>query len=245
MEISLAVTVFGWIGLLISFANGFGAGVKFLLFYVVCAAILGWVLTVMARRQQELLVGGTSVQFVFPAGTYWRITNIAAQDLRMTAHKDGTDHPPASGTTGASAVVATATGEPESGSIEPVTARALQDIATTHRGYIESNLLNVWQPQLSSKRPGLVAEGITWSSSDILREYMQLRERFPTARLVWSGDWPVFGDPTWWITVAGVGFPSGADANGWCAAQGFDADHCFAKILSHTIGSSGTTLGRK
>jgi hypothetical protein len=195
---------------------------------------------------EPIAVGnGTSVTFTFPAGTYWTTKDYDPSQLRMTAHKDGTDYPSRSGVASTSAVTATEAGMPEAGQPEAVALAALRDIASSDRAYIDAKLLNAWEPQLSSKRQGLVAEGTTWDARAILREYMQFRQRFPPARLAWSGDWPVFSDPTWWITMAGLPFSSGADANGWCASQGFDADHCFAKILSHDMGSSGTTLGRK
>jgi hypothetical protein len=124
-------------------------------------------------------------------------------------------------------------------------ASRLAELAAEDSAYIDGHLLDMWEPQLSSKRPGLVAEGITWSASDILREHMELRQRFPDARLVWSGDWPVYGDPTWWVTLAGIPFSSGEQANRWCEDQNFDADHCLAKLMSHTKGPNGTTLNRK
>jgi len=188
--------------------------------------------------------GGTSAEFTFPAGTYWLTPDSITGDLRLTAYKEGSDRSPSANMTSVTALSATAPGAPEFGNIEAAAQSALADIAAADRAYIDANLLNVWQPQLSSKRPGLFADGITWSAPDIVREHMELRQRFPRARLVWSGDWPVYGDPTWWITLSGVSFGSGEQANGWCASQGFDADHCFAKVLSHTSGTSGTTLLR-
>ncbi len=187
---------------------------------------------------------GMSVELIFPAGTYWRTPDSIAGNLKLTAYKDGSDGS-ASGTTSVSSLTATGAGTPESGNPEGAAQSALADIAAADRSYIDANLLDRWQPQLSSKRPGLVADGTTWSTNDIVRDHMQLRQRFPGARLVWSGDWPVFSDPDWWVTVAGVPFGSGEDANAWCANQGFDADHCFAKILSHTLGTSDTTLTRQ
>jgi hypothetical protein len=189
--------------------------------------------------------GGVSAEFTFPAGAYWRNPGSISGGVRLTAYKDGSDRAVSANTTSVSTLRATAPGAPESGNIDAAAQSALVDIAAADRAYIDANLLNVWEPQLSSKRPGLFADGINWSAPEIVREHMELRERFPGARLVWSGDWPVYGDPTWWVTMAGVPFDSGEQANGWCASQGFDADHCFAKILSHTLGPSGTTLGRK
>jgi hypothetical protein len=187
---------------------------------------------------------GMSVELIFPAGTYWRTPDSITGNVKLTAYKEGSDAS-TSGTTGVSSLTATGAGTPESGNLEGAAQSALADIATADRSYIGANLLDRWQPQLSSKRPGLFADGTTWSTNDIVRDHMQLRQRFPGARLVWSGDWPVFSDPTWWVTVAGVPFGSGEDANAWCANQGFDADHCFAKMLSHTLGTSDTTVTRQ
>lgn len=188
--------------------------------------------------------GGSTATLIFPAGTYWRTPGSAGQ-LRMTITRRGTDQTPSAGTLGASSITAAAVGTPATGTVEDAAQSALTDLAAEDRVAIDASLLEVWQPQLSSKRPGLVADGITWSASDIMREHLQLRQRFPGARLLWSGDWPVFSSPTWWVTVAGVPFDGGDQANGWCTSEGFDADHCFAKLLSHNRGSSGTTIMRR
>lgn len=168
---------------------------------------------------------------------------VIAVVLLIVTHQS-TDKSPATGTIATSSMTATATRAPATRTVEDAQS-ALTDLAATDRAAVEASLVNVWQPQLSSKRPGLVAEGITWTASDILREHRQLRQRFPNARLLWSGDWPVFSAPTWWVTVAGVPFQTGEQANAWCASQGFDRDHCFAKLLSHDRGPSGTTLMRR
>lgn len=188
--------------------------------------------------------GGSTTTLIFPAGTYWR-TPSSVDQLRMTVTREGADQTPSAGTVGASSVTAAGVGTPASGTVEDTAQSALTDLVASDRAAIDASLLDVWQPQLSSKRPGLVADGITWAASDILREHMQLRQRFPGARLLWSGDWPVFNAPIWWVTVAGVPFPSGEQANSWCDSQGFDTDHCFAKLLSHNQNSSGSTLMRR
>ena len=99
-----------------------------------------------------------------------------------------------------------------------------------------------WLPQVSSKRPGLVAEGITWTNADILRDHLALRQRFPQARLVWSGDWTTFSSSNWWVTIVALPMTTPQQANGWCDAQGLDADHCFAKMISSVLGPDGTTV---
>ena len=75
-----------------------------------------------------------------------------------------------------------------------------------------------------------------------LREHFQLGQRFPGARLASSGGCPVFSDPTWWVTSAGVPLCTGEQANAWCSQKDFDADLHFGKIVSRTQGRSGTTL---
>lgn len=187
---------------------------------------------------------GASVAFTFPSNSYWRTRDSISGNLRLTAHLDGNDQTVAGNTQSASTITAVGPGEPESGNIQAVAQSALVDIAAADRSAIDTSLLDQWQPQLSSKRPGLVADGQSWSASDILREHLDLRQRYPSAKLVWSGDWPVFGDPTWWVTLAGYPYTSSEQANAWCASQGYDADHCFAKVLSHTRGRSGTTALR-
>jgi hypothetical protein len=87
-------------------------------------------------------------------------------------------------------------------------------------------------PQLSSKRPRLVAEGITWNNAETLREYLQLRLTYPQVRLLWSGDWSTFSAPDFWVTIAGVTFPNADGALGWCRAHNLDRDHRYAKLVS-------------
>ena len=198
-------------------------------------------------EKQPIAVGpsGASVAFTFPSNSYWRPPNAIAGDVRLTGRNEGTERSTVGDVQSVSSVTAVAPGAPDSGNLDAAAQSALVDIAAADRNVLDAGLLDRWQPQLSSKRPGLFADGINWSMPDIVREHLALRQRFPDARLVWSGDWPVYGDPTWWVTLAGVPFDSGVDANIWCSNNGFDPDHCFAKMLSHDRGTSGTTLGRK
>lgn len=99
-----------------------------------------------------------------------------------------------------------------------------------------------WVAQLSSKHEGLEAEGRTWSEADILAEHQQLRSRYGQARLLWSSDWPVFSYDDWWVTVVAGNFSDPDAANDWCRREGFDRDHCFAKLIRTTGGSEGTTV---
>lgn len=79
--------------------------------------------------------------------------------------------------------------------------------------YVRVGIANRWVPQVSSKRVGLVAAGKTWTSADILRDHLALRQRFGGARLVWSGHWTTFSGPDFWVTVVGPAQPTAAEAN--------------------------------
>ena len=85
-----------------------------------------------------------------------------------------------------------------------------------------------WVPQLSSKRPGLVADGITWDCNSILAEHLRLRGLYG-AKLLWSGDWPhTFGHDDYWVTVAGYTYDTAEGARQWCQDHGRDVpEHCY------------------
>ena len=105
-------------------------------------------------------------------------------------------------------------------------------------------IVGSWVPQLSAKRPGTVADGQTYDNSSILAKYQNLRARYPSARLLWSGDWPVFSGTNYWVTIAAQPFQTADEANAWCDAQGIGADDCFAKNVSHTGSAGGSTKNR-
>jgi hypothetical protein len=103
-------------------------------------------------------------------------------------------------------------------------------------------LVGQWVPQLSAKRDGLVADGITYDDDAILAHYVSVAGRDPSAVLLFSGDWPVFNGSDFWVVVDPRGFATAAAANAWCDAQGYSADDCYAKKLSHSGGTSGTAV---
>lgn len=117
----------------------------------------------------------------------------------------------------------------------------LRQIADGDHAYVSAQLADHWVPQLSSKRPGVIDEGRVWDNAMTLQEHQQLRQRFPQARLLWSGEWSTFSAPDFWVTVVGITFPNSAGALAWCRDQGFDRDHCIAKIVSTTHPVDGST----
>ncbi|MEB3982502.1 serine/threonine-protein kinase [Mycobacterium sp. 663a-19] len=117
----------------------------------------------------------------------------------------------------------------------------LRQIANDDRPFISAQLADRWIPQLSSKRPGVVDNGVVWDNAMTLREHLQLRQRYPGVRLLWSGDWSTFSGNDFWVTVVGITSRDPAGALAWCRSQGFDRDHCIAKIVSTTHPVEGST----
>ena len=120
---------------------------------------------------------------------------------------------------------------------------ALAAQVASDRSTVEG-LVGQWVPQLSAKRDGLVADGITYDDDAILAHWSALTTRDPSAVMLYSGDWPVFNGSDFWVVVHPQGFATAAAANAWCDAQGYSADDCYAKKLSHSGGPSGTTVTR-
>ncbi len=130
---------------------------------------------------------------------------------------------------------------PQSGLNPQSGLSALRIQADSDKAFILGSLNNHWVAQLSSKRVGLVADGRTWDEKAILDEFLALRLRFADVRLLYSDEWPVFSYQGWWVSVAAATFPGPDEANQWCRSNGFDREHCFAKLISSTAGPDGST----
>jgi hypothetical protein len=124
---------------------------------------------------------------------------------------------------------------------ESATGSQLRAIAASDQPIVLAGLAERWVPQLSSKRPGLVAEGRTWTNALTLAEHQQLRQTYPGVLLLWSGDWSTFSESNFWVTIVGTGFPTADGALAWCTSSGFDRDHCYAKLISTTHPIEGST----
>ncbi|MEJ2869469.1 hypothetical protein WCD74_16955 [Actinomycetospora sp. OC33-EN08] len=122
-------------------------------------------------------------------------------------------------------------------------ASTLQSQVEADRARVAA-LAGQWVPQLSAKHDGTVADGITYDDAAIWSHYTSLTARFPSAALLYSGDWPVFKGTDYWVVVYPQSFPTADAANAWCDAQGFAADDCLAKRLSYTGGPEGSTKAR-
>jgi hypothetical protein len=119
----------------------------------------------------------------------------------------------------------------------------LNAIVDADRQAVES-LVGWWVPQLSSKRPGLEADGITYDHREILRDFRRTQTSHPDALLLYSGDYTSFKYGDFWITVVPYPYDNGASANSWCDSESIPADGCYAKLISHTVGYPNATLPR-
>lgn len=126
-------------------------------------------------------------------------------------------------------------------SAPPDAEQRLRQIADEDRPFVAATLAEYWVPQLSSKRPGVVDQGVVWDNTMTLQEHLDLRQRYPDVRLLWSGDWSTFSAPDFWVTVVGLAFPDSAGPLTWCRAQALDRDHCIAKLISTTHAVGGST----
>lgn len=181
---------------------------------------------------------------VFPAGTYWRTTDMFSGAPQLVLHPgEQSDRAEAGSSPGR--LVAKAPAKPEHGSIDGVAEAVLKEIRDADYGYVADSIANRWVSQISSKKPGLVVDGKTLSSADVLQDHLDLRSQYGGARLVWSGQWSTFSSPDWWVTVVGPPRLAAGEANRWCDAEGFGIDDCFAKFVSSIFGAEGTTAYRK
>ncbi len=182
---------------------------------------------------------------VFPAGTFWRTTEMFSGAPQLVLHPGEDAEVVRASSVSSDSLTANAVAKPEHGSIDGVAEAVLGEIRDNDYGYISGSVANRWVPQISSKKAGLEINGKTWTSADVLRDHLDLRAKYPGARLVWSGQWTTFDSPDWWVTVVGLPTIAAGPANQWCDNKGIGADDCFAKFVSALFGVDGTTVHRK
>ena len=185
-------------------------------------------------------------QFVFPAGMYWRTPELVRGDT-LTVELRNFTHLPSSqtSTSSGSALTAAKPADPAHGSAEGTATNTLKELSSADYPQVKNNLEDHWVPQISSKKLGLFADGITYSSVDILRNHLTLRQQYNDVRLVSSDDWTTFNGSDWWITVVDEASSDASSANRWCDVHGIDPFNCFAKKISATLSPDGTTVLRK
>ena len=205
-------------------------------------------------------------EFLYELDSFWRLPNSLGSSSSLTdatasgsqlveCEDEGTSD--SSLTTGSpsqartnSPITAVRSAAPTTADVETTSLDALRAQANADLPYVRGDLADQWVAQISSKRVGLDAADINgdqvrWTAEEILRQHLQLRLMYPEVRLLWSDEWRTFDLRGWWITVAGLTFADADAANGWCDSKRIAVDQCFAKIVSNSRDSSGTTKYRR
>lgn len=148
--------------------------------------------------------------------------------------------PPTTKTVTKTQVAAPVPNQPSQADPQITALAQLRQIANADRPFVQARLADLWVPQVSSKRPGVIDDGVVWDNARTLQEFLGFQQRY-NAKLLWSGDWSTFNAPNFWVTVVPVTFSTSEGALQWCRAQGFDSWHCLAKLVSTTHPIAGST----
>lgn len=216
--------------------------------------------------------GSVARDFSFPPGTFWRLpsslsggggsnTSVGGSDQTIECTAQGTDTVPqgeemtpstsetSSPLTGSQPSAGGATVNPTQNALDALRAQTNADYPLVQRDLAER-----WLAQISAKQvrtPPLMAVDIddrtmvAWTPEEILRQHLELRSQYPEVRLVYSNDWSTFDLRDWWITVAQPNVADPVSANAWCDSKALAPNQCFAKLISNTRGSAGTTVYRR
>ena len=122
--------------------------------------------------------------------------------------------------------------------VPPDPQTVLNDQLDNDRGIVEG-LVGFWVPQLSSKAEGTVADGITYTLSDIVAKDQELRAEFGTV-LLFSGEYN-YKVSGLYVDIVPQGFGDPDSALGFCTDHGIDRDNCFAKFITHDMSLTSTT----
>ena len=114
-----------------------------------------------------------------------------------------------------------------------------QDAATV------AQVVGQWLPQLGSKHGTPVwsvdpEDNVTYTPLEIWREHQRLRQQYG-AVLVWSGDWTVWDQQDYWVTIVPRSYSDSDSVLSWCRSVQRDKDHCSAQIVSNTLGPNDNT----
>lgn len=151
--------------------------------------------------------------------------------------------PPLSSAEPTTETTTTTTTEPTTTTPTAATAADLaQEVATDHN--TAESLVGQWVPQISSKRLGLVVDGVTFGYPEIMADFQTLKARYPQAFMVKSDDYTNFSGKDFWVTLVATSFGTADETNAWCDQQGFAEQDCYASRLMHTGGPAGNSKTR-
>ena len=192
--------------------------------------------------------GRTEAEIVFGPGTF--VDLAAVETLGLGAHSTAgagsfglsysyrcTDAPGVTVPSGGAEVAGEATQSPVVAPTmtEDDALARLGEIAEADQPFVESDGIDRWVPQISSKTPHVtLPNGTEWDAVSILEDHRAWRARFPRVRLLWSSDYSTYEQTDFWVTIVAVPFDTAEGALGWCDAEALPAEDCYAKLISHT-----------
>ncbi|NMM97714.1 zinc ribbon domain-containing protein [Bifidobacterium olomucense] len=168
-----------------------------------------------------------NVSVAFVQGQYWLIPDqVSWDDLSVTCDLKGTAQGKAATPsksddfTGADAL--------DKDGREQV-AKAAIDRQIEHDKDAVSDIASTYTTQLSSKQLNMQVDGKTWTYQDIWQQFVDLKNQWPSALFVWSGDWGNYqrsGTTDYYVILSGESFSDRDEGWDWCSDNGFGQNDC-------------------
>ncbi|WP_167202319.1 hypothetical protein [Actinomyces respiraculi] len=198
----------------------------------------------LGEKPVAIPASGTDLTLVFSSAlSYVNAAQIDVGRAELTVARDSSGQTRA--TTAPGRARLDTASAPDAATMDAIWLGLLRDQADTDSATVSGPLNGTWVPQLSSKKPGLVLDGVTWDAAAVWAHYLSVKTTYPNAILLYSDDWSVFdAGGHWWVIAAAEPFATAEEANAWCAAQGLSRDDCFAKYVRVGASSEGTTVQR-
>jgi hypothetical protein len=115
----------------------------------------------------------------------------------------------------------------------PSSGRTASQVVEASRSAAEAVTGN-WIPQLGSYT----------DSPSAMHRFDDVVAAYPDAIMIWSGDYSSFASGNYYVIMLPRTFSSASAVNSWLDSQGIEANLGFAKFLSHSAGSDGSTVER-
>lgn len=189
---------------------------------------------------------GTEMTLKFNQGQYFRMADdlsVSHLDVKPKLdRKSGQKDAKATDAHGTVTVTAT---DGDAKAAEDAAAAGLTWEAAKDKSTAMNDLNGKWVPQISSKKPGLEADGKTYDNRSTLEDFFNSKSTYGDALLLNSDEWSVFdAGGHWWVTVINDGSSDAIFANSWCDSRDIPTDSCFAKYLDPNGTPKGSTKQR-
>lgn len=189
---------------------------------------------------------GTQMTLTFNQGQYFRMADdLSVSHLEVKPKLDRKSGEKDAKATDAHGTVTVTASDGNAKASEEAAAAGLVWEAAKDKSTVMNDLNGKWVPQISSKKPGLQADGKTYDNRSTLEDFFNSKSTYDDALLLNSDEWSVFdAGGHWWVTVIDDGSSDAIFANSWCDARDIPKDSCFAKYLDPNGTPKGSTRQR-